>query len=357
MLMRRLLTLSVTLVCALVLAPAAALAAAQPGTATGTVTAVESSSFTIQTPGRLTGVINALAESASAVTKGDYPYVWGGGHAAAGVAGVGIKGPGHNGRRVGYDCSGSVAAVLSGAGLWPAGSPVPNDAGVIKQLLQDKLIARGPGSAPDEVTLYDDPGVHIFMNIDGRFFGTSDGGAGNSSQVKGGAGWLDDGAPDASSRAFKQYHILPAVLKDRTTYGHALTFQIGANAPGVDAGVQVGDDLDVSYQGMGNGSMLASAVAWVGAATTSGTVTAIAAGESSFTVQTAAGQAMTFSTGTNPALAGALELADTIQITYTEAAGTATARSVTVTATPVAPDPAPEPAPVPTGGTPPFTGG
>ena len=55
------------------------------------------------------------------------------------------------------------------------GSGVPNDAGVISYLRQRGEIAPGAGDGPQEVTLYDDPDVHIFMNINGRFFGTSDG--------------------------------------------------------------------------------------------------------------------------------------------------------------------------------------
>ena len=64
--------------------------------------------------------------------------------------------------------SGAVAAVLTRVGLWPAGSGVPNDAGMISALLRNRLIAAGPATAPDGVTLYDHPGVHIFMNINGR---------------------------------------------------------------------------------------------------------------------------------------------------------------------------------------------
>ena len=62
--------------------------------------------------------------------------------------------------------------MLADAGVWPAGSGVPADNGVIAQLRSEHLIARGTGT----VTLYDGPGVHIFMSIEGRFFGTSDGG-------------------------------------------------------------------------------------------------------------------------------------------------------------------------------------
>ncbi len=276
-------------------------------------------------------MINALTEAATAVTEGDYPYVWGGGHAAAGVASIGIKGPGYNGRRVGYDCSGSVAAVLAGAGLWPADSPVPGDAGIITQLLREQLIARGVGQAPDEVTLYDDPGVHIFMSIDGRFFGTSDGGAGNS---KGGPTWLDDGAPDASARAYKRYHLLPSVLKEQTTYGQSFTFQLGPGTVGID-GFAVGDDLQVSYVEASSGSIIARSVGFVGAITTSGTVTSIAPDGSSFVVETPGGQSLTLLTGDFTDLVNGLQVGDQIQVSYTKGLqGTLIAHSVAITATP-----------------------
>ena len=66
--------------------------------------------------------------------------------------------------------------------------------------------------------LYDDPGVHIFMNVDGRFFGTSDGGGGGD--AKGGAGWLYDGAPDAFTTYYRCYHLLATVLRGSTNAGH-----------------------------------------------------------------------------------------------------------------------------------------
>src|SRR5205807_416226 len=98
-----------------------------------------------------------------------------------------------------------------------------NDAGVITELRHERLIAPGVGTGPLAVTLYDHPGVHIFMNIEGRFFGTSDGGGGGN--PNGGAGWLSDGAPDASSPAYKRYHVLPGVLRQSTNAAHAITFQ------------------------------------------------------------------------------------------------------------------------------------
>ena len=322
--------------CALVV-PAASQAAsahAPQGAVTGTVTYVDDSVLTVQTGGPSLGVVNAMTRTANALTAHVYPYVYGGGHAEAGVASIGIKGPGYNGRRTGYDCSGSVAAVLAGAGLWPAGSGVPNDAGVIAQLLAQKLIARGPGTAPSEVTLYDDPGVHIFMNIDGRFFGTSDGGGGNA---KGGPAWLYDGAPDSHTSVYRRYHVLPSVLRTRTTYGESFTFQTGGQ-PGLVAGAQAGDKVRVSYAQTRVGSISATAIQYLNTLTTTGTVTAIAADGSSVTIQTPDGQSLAFATSAVPDLIAGLQVADGIQVTYTkEASGALIPRAMQTLSTPPTP--------------------
>ena len=306
-----------------------------PGTVSGTVTAINGGSFTIQTAGKLTGTINALVQAANSVTAGDYPYVWGGGHAQAGIASAGIKGgPGANGKRVGYDCSGSVAAVLAGAGLWPAGGGVPSDAGVIAELRQQGLIAKGPGQAPDNVTLYDDPGVHIFMNIGGRFFGTSDGGGGGN--PKGGAGWLYDGAYDATSKAFKQYHFLPAVLHDKTSFGHILTFTTGYGST-LLTGIVPGTKVTVSYGQSSAGTMVATAIAWVGSVTVTQTLTGVSADGSSFTAEGADGQPVSYLTAGASGLLSGLAAGDSVQISYTKGTGgTRTARAVKLVSAPAA---------------------
>ena len=319
--------ITAALVCALAL-PSGALAAAQR-TITGTVTAINPYSVTIQRAGRQASVIEAMTATANRLTTGDYPYVWAGGHAQAGVPSVGSKGPGYNGRRKGFDCSGSVAAVLAGAGLWQAGSGVPGDAGVIGQLLQDRLIAPGAGTPPDEVMLYDDPGVHIFMSIDGRFFGTSDGGGGNS---KGGPTWLNDGATDASNRAFKHYHVLASALTAQVNTGESFTFEITPST--VSAGsFALGDRVTVGYRQTGSGMLIARGIGYVGAITTSGTVVSIAADGSSFSVTTANGT-RTFSTAGAPSLLTGLQVGDQVRLIYTRTRGTLTARVVTVTASP-----------------------
>ena len=222
--------------------------------ATGTIVSMEWSSFTIQIGGRRMSTLSALGRAADAVTAGAYPYVYGGGHEQAGMASIGIKGPGYNGRSLGFDCSGAVGAVLAGAGVWPAGSGVPADNGVIAQLRSAQEIARGTGT----VTLYDRPGVHIFMEIDGRSFGTSDGGEGSPLNPRGGAGWLDDGAPDAASHAFRAYHLLPTVVHAPTTYGPTLT--LTAPDPALLEGLQVGERLRVTYTRRANGTLIARGI-------------------------------------------------------------------------------------------------
>jgi hypothetical protein len=240
------------------LLPSVALATAvTSGQASGTVVAVARHTFGVEASGGRMSVLAALSRAADAVTAADFPYVYGGGHAQAGIASIGLKGPGFNGRRIGFDCSGSVAAVLSEAGVWPVAAGVPGDAGVISQLLHEHLIARGRGHGASEVTFYDNAGVHIFMDIDGRFFGTSDGAGGGN--PNGGAGWLDDGAPDASSRRYKPYHLLPGVLREQTSLERIFTFQTRGHAA-ISHGLMLGSVVHVGYTVAPNGSLVAQKV-------------------------------------------------------------------------------------------------
>jgi uncharacterized membrane protein YgcG len=309
---------SISLVGLALAVPTAALATLLPPQSrqvTGTLTATGSYSFTVQTAGRPSGVLNALTTAADKITAEDYPYVWGGGHGQAGIASVGEKGPGYNGKRRGYDCSGSVAAVLAGAGLWPAGAGVPNDAGVIQYLRQHGEIAAGAGDGPGEVTLYDDPGVHIFMNINGRFFGTSDGGGGGDR--KGGPGWLDDGAWDAQSARFHRYHLVPSVLKATTDAGFTLAFQFGAglSLPELPTGTRV----RVAYRTTNQGTMVAQSVTPVGELTAAGTITKVAASGTGFTIKRNSGPLLRLPASgqlTQALLAHQLVVGDSVLVTY-----------------------------------------
>jgi len=340
------------------LAASAALAAAWAATAdaqttsgqvAGSVTLVSNNQFTIQTPGKPVGVLAAINQAANRVAAQDLPYVWGGGHAQAGIASRGEKGgPGYNGKRIGYDCSGAVAAVLVGAGLWPSGSGVPNDAGVIQYLLSHHLIARGAGTGPTEVTLYDNPGVHIFMNIDGRFWGTSDGGAGANS--KGGAGWLDDGAWDSTRPQFRRYHVLASVLKAKTTAGYSFTF---ASNPVELAALGIGSKVSVKYSTSKYGTMVASSITYTNQSTTAGSVTAIGAGGASFTVHDVDGQSVTFQVAAGSSVAGQIAAGQiavgaVVEVSYqgtltSGSNGTSTSKYTALSVTVTAPPPPPEP--------------
>jgi hypothetical protein len=303
------------------------------GSVSGTIIAVGGSSLTVQTHGRMLGVVNALSDGATALAARELPYVWGGGHAEAGVASAGVRGgPGANGKRVGYDCSGAVAAVLAAAGLWSPGSGVPSDAGVIAQLRAERLLApgAGTGTGPSEVTLYDEPGVHIFMNIGGRFFGTSDGAGGGN--LRGGAGWLDDGAPDASRPRFKRYHLLPSLLRDRTSYGHDYTFSL-VSSPLLAAGAEPGERVTVAYAEARTGIISALALAYRGARTVSGTVRALGVG--SFTLETSDGRTLTLATTLVPQLTVGLAVGDGVVLSYSpDPAGLLVPHALEVTSAP-----------------------
>jgi hypothetical protein len=327
---RRFLTVLCTAAVAALAGPTIAGAAQRQ--AAGPVVSMDWSSFTIQTSSRGMGVLNAMTAAANRITASDYAYVYGGGHARAGTASIGIKGPGYNGTRAGFDCSGSVAAVLAGAGVWPAGTGVPADNGIISELLSEHLIARGIGTGAQEVTLWDKPGVHIFMNIDGRFFGTSDGGAGNPGQKHGGAGWLSDGAPDTLGGSFHPYHLLPAVLRGRTTYGPMLTLTAAPGSTVLD-GLSIGDRVRVAYSENSRGVFIAKTIAYLGTTAVTGTLADVADDGSSLQV-TVGTRTLTLSTGANGSLLAGAQIGDRVRVTYTGSAGTLTAHTLTVLAAP-----------------------
>jgi hypothetical protein len=307
----------------------------------GIITASGPYSFTIQTPGRAVGVLNALTAAATKLEDQNFPYVWGGGHGQAGDASVGEKGgPGFNGKRRGYDCSGAVAAVLVAGGLWPVGAGVPSDAGVIQELLRAKLIVKGAGTGPTEVSLYDDPGSHIFMNIDGRFFGTSDGGRGGD--AKGGPGWLDDGAPDVSNSAYRRYHFVPGALMATTNAGYELGFEAGPGlAPALNGGYPVGTQVTVVYKTTNAGTMVAQDVTPVGEQTATATVKAIAADGSNFTIARKSNhQLVTLpvtagSSLANELLNGQIAVGDSVTVEFAGKSPAYVVISVTVTDTPM----------------------
>lgn len=129
--------------------------------------------------------------AAQAIAARHYPYVWGGGHGAAGTPSGGIAGgPGGGVGLTGFDCSGSVCAVLAAAGMgFRPGGPVDASGALMG------WGEAGPGAA---MTVYCNP-VHtfIFFNLHGlQHFGTS------NSNPGGGPGF----APLRSTSGFAARH-------------------------------------------------------------------------------------------------------------------------------------------------------
>lgn len=227
---------------------ASASASAATPTVTGTIVAVTPADFIIKTPGSTGGKLNQMVSYADKLESKNYPYVYGGGHAKVGVAsGTHAKG---------FDCSSVVAAVLEAGGLWPKGTSVPGDTGVIRDLVAKKEIASGPASGPYQVAVFDKPGEDIQLKINGRFFGT---GAGR----RGGAGWLDGtvGFP-----GYKEYHVLPSVLGERSSDGNDMTFTFGnsASQETIATEITVGAEVQVSYTEAGSSTILAQSVKNIG---------------------------------------------------------------------------------------------
>jgi hypothetical protein len=242
-------TLAAAVACVTVFGFGAAGAFAATSTITGTIVAIHPADFIIRTAGSNGGKLNEMVSYADKLEARNYPYVFGGGHAKVGVA--------SGGRAKGFDCSGVVAAVLAAGGLWPKGSSVPGDAGVVQQLMKDKLVATGPASGPYQIALFDKPGKDIQMKIGGRFFGTGVG-------SRGGAGWFDNGV--LGFPGYKEYHVLPSVLHEHSSDGNYMTFSFGSGASQrtIADEVTVGAKVQVGYAEAGDSSIRAESVKNVG---------------------------------------------------------------------------------------------
>jgi peptidoglycan hydrolase-like protein with peptidoglycan-binding domain len=127
-------------------------------------------------------LVAQMIAAADAIDSHHYAYRWGGGHNSS------FSGP--------YDCSGAVSAVLHAAGL------------VSAPLVSGDFMRWGaPG--PGTVTIYANAG-HVYMSINGRFFGTSSANAG------GGAGWYQGGARPGFVVVhvpFERMHLRPSAAR------------------------------------------------------------------------------------------------------------------------------------------------
>jgi hypothetical protein len=150
-------------------------------------------------------IARMLAE-ATRLTDANDGYLYGGGHTTLGVATNGC-----------FDCSGSVSAVLGAGGFLTS----PQSSESIIQAL-GKSVLPGKGSGTPECTIWCDPHTHVFMSLNGQYFGTSVGGtnaqdtrvngtdAGPSFYVRG------TPAPNTTQSGFKPYHIPTTLLTTPT---------------------------------------------------------------------------------------------------------------------------------------------
>ncbi len=174
-----------------------------------------------------TTTYQAMIEAANAIASEQYPYIWGGGHSNAGTPSVGIPGGStgtYNGTTEGYDCSGSVGAVLSAAGF--LNGSFGNDASLTDQLVNAGILIPGTSNKSTSIMIWDNPSVHIFMRFGGntsagRYWGTADGSPsqGNS---QGGPGWLSTGNANPpntqAGSGYKPYYIPNSKLIQNVTY-------------------------------------------------------------------------------------------------------------------------------------------
>ncbi len=201
---------------------------------------------------QITNTFDVMVQAANAIANEHYPYIWGGGHDLAGQPSFGNQqsnGSGPSG--TGYDCSGSVAAVLYAAGLYPATS-VPNDAGLVSDLLQSKVLVKGRSNGQAlSVDIWDRPGYHIFMRIggvNGAYWGTWDGGS-----ISGGPQWLGKGNSNPSlvnDPNYIPYHIPAAVLSSSATY--QLSIAAGSTTIDNPSGGSGGTSLSNNTLGTGS---------------------------------------------------------------------------------------------------------
>lgn len=155
--------------------------------------------------------LDAMISRAAEISNKNYPYSWGGGHPKVGTPSMGPEHSSGGALVNGFDCSGSVLAVLAAGGFVPTGSSFGSSGemghvyGHIGQ----------PGPAPGKgkgVTVYYNSS-HEWMTINGRYFST-----GWNKNPKGGAGWgSEDPSGWPTSGSYESFHLTNSQLEEPYT--------------------------------------------------------------------------------------------------------------------------------------------
>lgn len=157
--------------------------------------------------------LDEMISRASEISNKNYPYAWGGGHHSVGTPSIGEPdGPPGSSGALGFDCSGSVLAVLAAGEFVPTGSSFGTSAemGHVYGHIGE------PGPAPEGkgVTIYYNE-EHEWMTINGRYFSTG----GSSKNPNGGAGWGGEGSANwgEDPSRFESFHLKNSQLEEPYT--------------------------------------------------------------------------------------------------------------------------------------------
>lgn len=171
-------------------------------------------SGSVVAPKGASALMKRTVSFANEINAQHYNYEWGGGHNPSFAP---THGTGHgSGVGTGYDCSGTISAILHNDGL-----------------LDSPLTAAGfmnyglPGEGgPNAITIYASP-THVFAKVGGRYFGTS------SANPGGGAGWFT--SADTSGFTVRHVDLSPTP----GSFGVAVpgsTFFVNPSSPAAGAG-------------------------------------------------------------------------------------------------------------------------
>ena len=127
--------------------------------------------------------LEQMISKASEISNKNYHYSWGGGHASAGTPSMGGESSSGGAQNIGFDCSGSVSAVLVAGGYIPKGQSIGASGSFGSEFAGSMHAIPGPSPKGKGVTIYYNS-THEWMTINGRYFST-----GWNKNPNGGAGW------------------------------------------------------------------------------------------------------------------------------------------------------------------------
>ena len=157
--------------------------------------------------------LDAMISRASEISNHNYPYSWGGGHKSVGTpSNPEPGGPDPSAEGLGFDCSGSVLAVLAAGGFVTTGSSFGSSGEMVH--VYGHIGEPGPGPEGKGVTVYANA-EHEWMTINGRYFSTG----GSSNNPNGGAGWGGEGKSNWGEEPgdFESFHLKNNELEEPYT--------------------------------------------------------------------------------------------------------------------------------------------